>query len=206
MSQANKQLVLQALAALDRGDADAVAELHHPDYVNHEATSGRQRGPEGARATAVFLNRTFQDMHHEPLDAVAEGDLVVIRAQASGRHVGEIDGFPATGRTFSVQHIHIFRLADGKISEHWACRDDLGAVRQLGLVPPPTHKGGLRARCRRWLRRRGADDDRFTAAPDNDHTRAPVDYAHLIAAAAWGLPWAWIPPVPTPCRPRGDRR
>jgi steroid delta-isomerase-like uncharacterized protein len=137
VSQANKQLVLQALAALDRGDADAVAELHHPDYVNHEAAPGRQRGAAGARATAVFLNRAFQNLHHEPLDAVAEGDLVVIRAQASGRHVGEIDGFAATGRTFSVQHIHIFRLTNGRISEHWACRDDLGAARQLGLVPAP---------------------------------------------------------------------
>jgi steroid delta-isomerase-like uncharacterized protein len=128
VSHTNKQLVLQALDALDRGDADTVAALHHPYYVNHEAAAGRRRGPEGARATAVFLNRAFHDLHHEPLDAVTERDLVVIRVQASGRHVGEIDGFPATGRTFSVQHIHIFRLTDGKISEHWACRDDLGAA------------------------------------------------------------------------------
>jgi steroid delta-isomerase-like uncharacterized protein len=196
VSQANKQLVLQLLAALDRGDPDAVAELHHPDYVNHAAASSRQRGPEGARATAAFLNRTFQDMHHEPLDAVAEGDLVVIRLQASGRHIGEIDGFPPTGRTFSVQHIHIFRLADGKISEHWACRDDLGAARQLGLVPLPTDNGGLRARCRRWLRRRR----------DSDHGTASIDYAQLIAAAAWGLPWAWIPPVLPRRQLRGERR
>ena len=57
MSQANKQLVLQAFRVLDSGDPDAYAELHHPDYVNHEAAAGRQRGPEGARATAIFLNR-----------------------------------------------------------------------------------------------------------------------------------------------------
>ena len=201
MSQANKQLVLQVLAALDNGDADAVAALHHPDYINHEAASSRQRGPEGARATAVFLNRTFQDMRHEPLDVVAEGDLVVIRAQASGRQVGEIDGFPATGRTFSVQHIHIFRLANGKISEHWACRDDLGAARQLGLVPGSTHNGGLRARCKRWLRRRDADRHRSTATPDSDR-----DYAHLIAAAACGLPWVGIPLALTSRRLRGERR
>jgi predicted ester cyclase len=122
VSQANKQLVLEALHALDRGNADAFAELHHPDYVNHEAAAGRQRGPQGARATAAFLHGTFADLRHEPLDAVAEGDLVVIRGQASGRHIAEIDGFPATGRTFSVQHIHIFRVTDGKISEHWCWR------------------------------------------------------------------------------------
>ena len=48
--------------------------------------------------------------------------------------LGEIDGFAPTGRSFSVQQIHICRVTDGQISEHWACRDDLGAARQLGLV------------------------------------------------------------------------
>jgi predicted ester cyclase len=137
MSQANKQLALRALQALNAGSADAYAELHHPDYVNHEAAPSRQRGPEGARATAAFLHRTFEDLHHEPLDVIAERDLVVVRVQASARHVGEIDGFAPSGRRFSVQHVHIFRITDGKISEHWACRDDLGAARQMGHLASP---------------------------------------------------------------------
>jgi predicted ester cyclase len=206
VSQANKQLVLEALHALDRGNADAFAELHHPDYVNHEAAAGRQRGPQGARATAAFLHGTFADLRHEPLDAVAEGDLVVIRGQASGRHIAEIDGFPATGRTFSVQHIHIVRVTDGKISEHWACRDDLGAARQLGLVPASGQSGGLRPRRKRWLRRRDADGHRSTATPDADHKPTPIDYAHLVAAAGPWLAWAGIPLVLTQRRRRGDRR
>jgi predicted SnoaL-like aldol condensation-catalyzing enzyme len=27
--------------------------------------------------------------------------------------------------------IHIWRVVDGKIVEHWACRDDLGVLEQL---------------------------------------------------------------------------
>ena len=34
-----------------------------------------------------------------------------------------------------VQHIHIFRVSDGRIAEPWACRDDLGQLGQLGLLP-----------------------------------------------------------------------
>jgi predicted ester cyclase len=206
VSQANKQLVLEAVHRLDRGDPDAYAELHHPDYVNHEAAAGRQRGREGARATAVFLNRVFADMHHEPLEVIAERDLVVVRAQASGRQVGEITGFPATGRAFSVQHVHIFRVGDGQIIEHWACRDDLGAARQLGLVPAAGQNGGLRPQRKRWLRRRDADGHRSTATPDGDHTPTPIDYAHLVAAAGPWLAWAGIPLVLTQHRRRGDRR
>ena len=34
-----------------------------------------------------------------------------------------------------MQHIHIFRIADGKLVEHWANRDDMGTMTQLGLTP-----------------------------------------------------------------------
>jgi hypothetical protein len=27
-------------------------------------------------------------------------------------------------------------MRDGKASEHWACRDDLGMLMQLGIIPP----------------------------------------------------------------------
>jgi predicted ester cyclase len=204
VSQANKQLVLQAFRALDCGDLDALAELHHQDYVNHAAAAGRQRGPQGARATALFLHRTFGDLQHEPLDIIAERDLVVVRAQASGRHVGEIDTFAATGRTFSVAHIHIFRVTDGKISEHWACRDDLGAARQLGLVPGPAEPGGgLRPWRTRLLRRRRAEQRRPAATPGGDRT---IDHAQLLAAAGPWLAWAGIPLALTPRCREGDRR
>jgi predicted ester cyclase len=137
MSQDNKQLVLRAVNALNARDLDTIDELYHPDYVNHEARAGTPHGPAAARCTTAFLHSTFEDFRLEPFDVIAENDLVVVRAQAGGRHVGAIDGFQPSGRRFSVQHIHVFRVTDAKISEHWACRDDLGAARQMGLVPAP---------------------------------------------------------------------
>jgi predicted ester cyclase len=183
VSEANKQLVLQALHALDGGDPDAYAELHHPDYVNHEAAAGRQRGPEGARATAVFLNGVFDDLRHEPLDVVAERDLVVVRAWASARHVGAIDRFSATGRSFSVQHIHIFRVTDGKISEHWACRDDLGAARQIGAIPERGRAGVISRLVARRHRRR-----------DRQPSTAPIWLGAVAGPWMW---WFWMP-IPLP--------
>jgi predicted ester cyclase len=31
--------------------------------------------------------------------------------------------------------VHVLRIADGKIAEHWGSNDDLGLMRQLGVVP-----------------------------------------------------------------------
>ena len=36
-----------------------------------------------------------------------------------------------SGRAATWTFIHIWRVADGMIVEHWACRDDMGLVDQL---------------------------------------------------------------------------
>ena len=37
--------------------------------------------------------------------------------------------------TFSVRHTYWWRIADGRIAEHWGSRDDVGLLTQLGLSP-----------------------------------------------------------------------
>jgi len=82
-------------------------------------------------------------------EIIAEGDWVASRAIVSGRHNSQ----PSTsvgsgiyslaepkGQIYSLQHIHLFRIVDGRIVEHWANRDDLGAARQLGLELRPVER------------------------------------------------------------------
>ena len=85
--------------------------------------------------TASWLRDTFGNPTLEVQDIVAEGDRVVIRALCRGKHVGELMGIPPTGKSFEVQQFHEYRIQDGQIAEHWACRDDVGMMRQLGSSP-----------------------------------------------------------------------
>lgn len=64
---------------------------------------------------------------------IAEGDMVAVRLTASGTHDGEFMGSPPTRKRFSTDHGHWHRLADGRLVERWAVRDDLGMARQLDL-------------------------------------------------------------------------
>ena len=77
---------------------------------------------------------------------VAEGEDVVVRCKVSGIHLGTgrlavngglLVGVPPTGRRFEVQHIHWYKVRDGKIVDHRANRDDIGLMQQLGLLPSP---------------------------------------------------------------------
>jgi predicted ester cyclase len=79
-------------------------------------------------------------------NSVAEGEWIVVRCTYSGTHRGmsrlPVDGgmlvgVQPTGRSFEVKHMHMYRVLDGKIAEHFANRDDVGMMRQLGLIPPP---------------------------------------------------------------------
>jgi predicted ester cyclase len=45
-------------------------------------------------------------------------------------------GVQPTQKHFEVQHIHWYKLRDGKIVAHTANRDDIGMMRQLGLLQP----------------------------------------------------------------------
>jgi steroid delta-isomerase-like uncharacterized protein len=134
-----KKTVLAAWEELfNEGNLAAAERYVHPDYLNHDAAAHRPPGPEGMRQTVGWLREAFSELHFEVRDTIADGDRVALRVQMRGVHTGPLMGMPPTNKPFSVQHIHIFRVADdGKLIEHWANRDDLGAMAQLGLLPPP---------------------------------------------------------------------
>ena len=80
--------------------------------------------------------RIAWDMELEDLGA--EADKVWYRGTRSGTHQGPgpLPGLAPTGKFAAVQHIHLFRIANGKMVEHWALRDDLGFLQQIGMFPP----------------------------------------------------------------------
>jgi len=121
----------------ENGDLDAADELLHPDFVNHEAGPSTPPGAEGLKQTVRWLRDAFSNLRFEIHDELAEGDKVTSRLTMSGRHSGNFMGFEPTGKEFNVQHIHMWRIADDRVIEHWANRDDLGLLMQLGLLPGP---------------------------------------------------------------------
>ncbi len=49
-------------------------------------------------------------------------------------HKGDSMGVKSTGKKISVSARVIDRIKDGKMIEHWANRDDLGFLQQIGLI------------------------------------------------------------------------
>jgi len=64
-------------------------------------------------------------------DVIAEGDKVAVRLTTTARHTGAFMGMPPTGNRYSISEIHIFRIRDGQVSEHWHEFDKASLMAQL---------------------------------------------------------------------------
>lgn len=111
-------------------------EIVSPDYMNHSpAIPGLPPGPEGLKPIVAGFRHAFPDLQYTIDDLIADGDKVVTRWTLRGTHLGEFMGMPPTSRPINVAGIQVERIVDGKIKEHWRQSDDLGLMRQLGVLP-----------------------------------------------------------------------
>jgi steroid delta-isomerase-like uncharacterized protein len=126
---------------ISRGDVAVAERIIHPDFFDHTNPPGMQRGLDGHKAIVALFRTAFPDQWWQIEDLIAEGDKVVARTTMTGTHLGDFFGIPPTGRSVTLTGVHVMRVADGKIVEHWGTNDDLGLMRQLGAIPEPAHAG-----------------------------------------------------------------
>lgn len=93
------------------------------------------RQAEGLRQVISMFFAAFPDAQTTIDDLIAEGDKVVVRSTTRATHKGALMGIPPTGRSVRYTGIDIFRVADGKIAEHWFVRDHATLMEQLGVLP-----------------------------------------------------------------------
>jgi predicted ester cyclase len=145
MSEANKELVRWHFEEVfNRRNLAAADELMAQDYLEHavapfgQAEPGKVDGPAAMRETARWLLAQFPDLHMTIEAMVAEGDTVAVRVFSEGTNLGLLNGVvPPTGKRFAARQSHWFRVEGGRLAEHWATREDLPAMLQLGVVRPP---------------------------------------------------------------------
>jgi steroid delta-isomerase-like uncharacterized protein len=120
----------------NQGRVDLIDELLAPDFVEHvQLPPGVPDGPAGLRAFVSALRGAFPDFRYEMVQQLQDGDTHIGHVRATGTMTGDFMGMPATGKTATWEEIHIGRMRNGKLTEHWAVVDRLGMLQQLGLAP-----------------------------------------------------------------------
>lgn len=135
-AEENRDVIRRAYEELWNGRNVGVAdELVAEDFFNHVAPPDRRRGRQSLKDVVRMFAGAFPDFRYEVEDVIAEGDKVAVRDVFRGTHWGEFMGVSATGNRVAMEAIHIYRFSEGKLAEHWVVRDDLGMMRQLGVIP-----------------------------------------------------------------------
>ncbi len=131
----NKVIARDYFEAFANKDLAWIDEHIAPDFVRHDpGLPFEVRGPEGVRhLTSVFLT-AFPDLRLDVEDVIGEGEKVLVRLTIRGRHQGQFMDLPPTGKEVDVGVLDLFRIVDGKLVEHWAAIDNLGMMRQLGVI------------------------------------------------------------------------
>lgn len=141
--ETNKAIVRRFITEIfGQQDLDAIDELASEDFTPH--TWGPT--PPGREALRIATQRAGSGVSEARFDIhllVAEDDLVAAYLTSSAVHSGTFMGLPPTGKRYSIDEMHFFRLTDGQVCEHWHEFDKSALMKQLapepaaGGTPPP---------------------------------------------------------------------
>jgi len=131
----NKAVIRRYQDAHNTNNLETLDEIVAADLITHSLLPGLPPGREGGKQAHRMIVGAFPDLHTKIEDLIAEGDKVVMRFAATGTFKNEFIGLPPNGKTINFSGMVIFRLAGGKIVEHWGQADELGMMRQIGAIP-----------------------------------------------------------------------
>jgi len=133
----NKAVVQRFYDQWNSGSID-FERLVHAEVANHQPDRDPETGLDSFRRAIEGVMGAVPDSTWTTARLIAEGDFVVCHNTWSGTYAGKVFRGVSTPERerFSVEHVHIYRISDGRIAEHWVVRDDLGMMLQLGAISP----------------------------------------------------------------------
>jgi len=138
MTTETKKLIERIpLEVLNNGQFGLLDEIVANDFVDRSAQLGVPPTRQGFKQNLTALKAAFPDLHYTIDDSIESGDRIVHRLTARGTMKGDFMGISATGKQATWTEIHIGKVVNGRLAEHWGLVDQLGMLVQLGVVQAP---------------------------------------------------------------------
>lgn len=126
------------LAAWNAHDAEAAAAFLADGVFYCDASVGTPvEGREAAKTHVIdaFLNASPDAVWTRDTEVILSDGAVACEWSFSGTNGGDwIDGTEATGKSFSLNGMSLFRIGEGRIVRQSDYNDALGFYKQLGLM------------------------------------------------------------------------
>jgi steroid delta-isomerase-like uncharacterized protein len=136
-TETQKMIERIPLEILNDNKFELIDELYAKDFVEHTPQPGVAPTREGSKQTLMALKKAFPDLRYTIEDVIESGDRIVHRLTARGTMKADFAGMPATGKNATWTEVHIGRVANGRLTEHWGVIDQLSMLVQLGVIQSP---------------------------------------------------------------------
>ena len=136
-TEANKVLVRRYREAHNTNNLALLDEVVAVDIKSHNGMPGLPSGLEGCKMVHRTFLAAFPNGHVTTEGLIAEGDQVVERFSFRGTNTGLLMHAPATSKKVTFSGVSVFRIANGKIVEHWGANDAFGST--LTMMVFDTH-------------------------------------------------------------------
>lgn len=125
------------LEIFNQGKTQLIDELFAPEYVDRTPQPDVAPTRDGFKRWVTALRTAFPDIRYSVEDVIDGGDKWVSRLKVTGTMTGAFAGMPATGKQATWTEIHILRVANERVLEHWGLVQELSMLIQLGAIPAP---------------------------------------------------------------------
>ena len=95
---------------------------------------GQRTGADGYRDISQIYGLAFPDLKISFNHILGDADQVTCHFTLEGTHKDLFMNVPATGIKVKYDVVHILKLTNEKITEHWSLIDSLGVLQQIGSV------------------------------------------------------------------------
>lgn len=116
------------------GNFELIDELVSDDFFDHGVPEGLPNGKAALRKFAEYFRSAFPDLTYHVDMTIADGDMIAGYMTASGTQKGEYYGIAPTNKHISWKEMHMARIKDGKMTEHWALIDTYGMYKDLDAI------------------------------------------------------------------------
>jgi predicted ester cyclase len=129
LSAEHREILMNYVAAYNRGDWDQLGSYVSPGYVHHSGDQTLDLA--GFIRGARWFFKGFPDFTVEVMDVVSDSDRLAMRFVGRGTHQESLFGETPTLRAVALDGITIYRFENGVIVEDWELMDEGQLRRQI---------------------------------------------------------------------------
>ncbi len=133
-------IVLEFYKSFDDRNIEQAFTFLAPNFTAYMAGIPEPMNDEAFKQFGMEFYSAFAEGQHKFDEIIVADNKVVTCGTFTATHLGEFQGLPPTGKQIKISIMHIDRVENGKIIEHWGQGDAQGLMQQLGIMFLPSPK------------------------------------------------------------------